>query len=354
MQFYGVSGSGTYAVSFDTLDDVLRVLPNNDVNQISARNMRDVIYTLWLNGGGAGGEYLYTQGWDFSRKSTEVGGIKSGLNFKDVPLQQILDDLLFKQSGNQFEITGSGSFEYGFPNPTVNLSVKLTQNNDTLITTARVERTSLSDPFGTTTPSVDLSPPDRPVAVGTYVVTPYNNTQVVQNAETKWTLYASEGAGPSIKRGDTSATWYYKRFWGTINLYNVYGADFDISQATLVQKTAILNSINGQYMIIPPTAPNQGPLYPKSVNAKLGTMVWTSAQFAGATQPAGFKHIWFAFPTIDYTGGNPALFKDSLGNSANTFTKIGSANFTNQYGFVTNYTFWMWDLNVGPTSFTVV
>ena len=261
MQFYGVSGSSTYAVSFDTLDDIMRVLPNNDINQISARNMRDVVYTLWLNGGGAGGEYFYTQGWDLSRKSTEVGGIKSGLNFVNVPLQQILDDLLFKQSGNQFAIAGSGSFEYGFPNPTINVTVTLTQNNDNLITQARVRRNAGNDPFGSPSSinNTFLDDPNRPVSVGAVVKTEYNNTEVSKNADTKWTLLAKEGSGTLLERGEISATWYYKRFWGTIDLFSTYGADFDISQSSPDQKASILNAINGSFMIIEPTAPNQGP-----------------------------------------------------------------------------------------------
>ena len=105
MAEYGLSGSATYSVELSGLDSMMQVLPDNNYNQISARNLRDVVYTLWLNGGG-GGSFSYTQGPPVEDKSTiGVGGIPANRNFVDVPLQTFLDEMLFPPLDNEYSIS---------------------------------------------------------------------------------------------------------------------------------------------------------------------------------------------------------------------------------------------------------
>jgi hypothetical protein len=341
MQEYGLSGSGTYAVSFLNVDDMMSVLPNNNVNQISARNLRDVIYTLWVNGGGAGGSFSYTQGFPLERKSIEVGGVPKGTNFVNVPLQVVLDTLFFKQSDNTVSIDGTGSFEYGFPNPRVNLIVKLNQNNDNLINFAEIRRSSENvrvptwPLIGTTLEPI----PNLPTVVNTIAQTTYNNEEVHRNNKTTWTLSARDINNKPYS-DTTTATWFLRRFWGSIDLSS-FGSTFNIFNATPQQLTAVINALSD----INVRTPGVEPLNSSSSESQLGEVDFVVP---------GLRHIWFAWPSTDYTNGVPSQFQDSTGKEANIFRRVTTRNFENQYNYVTSYDFWVVNYPQGSTTVNVV
>ena len=47
MATYGIPGTGTYSQTLSGLDELMATLPNNTINQITARNMRDVNFTMY-------------------------------------------------------------------------------------------------------------------------------------------------------------------------------------------------------------------------------------------------------------------------------------------------------------------
>ena len=342
---YGLSGSATYSVELTGLDEMMQNIPNNDVNQISARNMRDIVYTLWLNGGG-GAEFIYTQGPDPSEKSTiKVGGWEVNSNFFDVTLQNLFDTMFFPPVANEYSISGSGSFEFGFPspgvNPTINVSVTLTQKNETLFTAATVTRTSTrTNPIWELTGLLPPKNPDRPTTKGTSLTTPYNATPVHQNFDTTWTLNVIEGT-KALPAKSVKATWYFRRYWGWVDLSNL-GPNFETFKASSTQLNDITNLISDNYI----------------KNSAFGESIIT--QLSGAdgkiefTVPSGFKHLWFAWPNTDYGGtGVPNLFLDANNNELNFFRVLTTRSFTNQYNYVYPYTIFISNKAQGTIPITV-
>ena len=47
MSTYGLSGSATYSQTLTGLDEMMSVIPDNLSNQITARNVRDIVLTLY-------------------------------------------------------------------------------------------------------------------------------------------------------------------------------------------------------------------------------------------------------------------------------------------------------------------
>jgi hypothetical protein len=47
MPSYGIPGSATYSITFDSLDAMLASVPDNNVQAIGATAVRDSIFTLW-------------------------------------------------------------------------------------------------------------------------------------------------------------------------------------------------------------------------------------------------------------------------------------------------------------------
>lgn len=352
MQEYGLSGSATYSVELDGLDPMMQILPDNNVNQISARNIRDIVYTLWLNGGGA--EFIYTQGPPLSEKSTaKVGGVLANRNFENVSLQELFDTMFFEAVPNEYTITGSGSFEFGYPDPRINVKVTLNQKNNTLFTAATVTRSSTA-----TSPAWSLagllSPnPDRPTGKGISLDTPYDNTEVHRNFNTTWTLNGFEGGTKALTPKSVYATWYFRRFWGWVDLTATYGSSFEFFGATEQQKSDINGIINDNYI--------KNPLFGKSQTTQIGTVT-----FEGVP---GVKHLWFAWPKTDYGGdgvpdtntSNVTGFRDGNGQVINFFKLLkftgsptdATRTFENQYGYLFGYNIYISNKVAGSGSYTV-
>jgi hypothetical protein len=348
---YGLSGSATYSVELTGLDEMMQNIPNNDVNQISARNMRDIVYTLWLNGGGA--EFIYTQGPPLTERSTaKVGGVLANRNFENVTLQELFDTMFFEAIPNEYSLTGTGEFEFGFPNPRINLRVVLNQRNDTLFTSAIVTRTSIATGANLWNLTGNLTPnPTRPTGKGISIPTPYDNTEVHQNWDTTWTLTGFEGGTKALVPQSVTVKWYFRRFWGYIDLSN-FGASFQTFNATPQQLNDINEAINDNY--IKQTGQSQ--------LRQLGTVNFNVP---------GLYHLWFAWPKTDYGGdgvpdgttANPTGFKDGNGVPINFFRLVTTTPplpnsnatrfFENQYGFVSEYNIYISNKIAGPGNYTV-
>jgi len=103
MAIYGVPGDPTYSETLTGLDEIMATLPSQDTGSITARNLRDVSFTLW--------EEIYgISTWSFSYTSltpstVELGGIPKGTTFSYVPLQELLDKYYRNDSLSQDELS---------------------------------------------------------------------------------------------------------------------------------------------------------------------------------------------------------------------------------------------------------
>jgi hypothetical protein len=209
MAVYGISGSGTYAVALQGVDDLMRILPNNSVNEITAQDMRNVAYTLWEIGGGGGGSFSYTQTAPLTQGSVNaVGGIPAGSTFDNVPLQTLFDRMFFPAQGTVYSISASpASFELGYPNngnnPVTTITVNITKKTPDIQTA------------GVTSPGISFGTVRIPTTYDESLSTQFSNVNVVQDTTTTYTLNLNDGTARS---DDTSVTWYFPGFFGSINL----------------------------------------------------------------------------------------------------------------------------------------
>jgi len=131
----GIPGSATYAQTLSGLEAMLDVLPDNDANLISARDMRDVVFTLYGDlQGGSFSEFVYTD----TPSTVVVGGMPENQIFASMSLFTIFNLMFHKDkapeaslafvgiSETQYEFKQPGSPEYilaltntGVPNPNV-------------------------------------------------------------------------------------------------------------------------------------------------------------------------------------------------------------------------------------------
>jgi hypothetical protein len=322
---YGASGSATYAVMMNGIDPMMAVLPDNDYNQISARNLRDVVYTLWETGGGAG-EFFYTQTAPLDEKSTiGVGGISANRTFEQVPLQQLFDEMFFPPLDNSYSISGGGSYLFGEPNVTITVTVTFDQKNVKNFSDASVTLTSTRNvaPYNGT----NIGASNVPTGKGTSAVTNYPNQLADSNQTTTWTLNAKEN-GVQLTAKTTQVTWFLNRYYGVVNLNSLDPAgtsDFDLT-SSYAKNTLTYENIANAYL--PFTGPNRISISGTKLGSKLQTISFNN--------PNGY-HLWMAWPSTDYGDGIPNRFV-VLGLEANSFTKLKTGTFVNEKGYGTEYT----------------
>lgn len=105
---YSVPGSATFSRTYpfggdifseSGLDQMMSSLPNNDSNLISARDVRDSVFTLWKRGDELRDEIVATiSNFKYTNSeslSSDLGGWKIGDNFNEVPLQNLFDTLFY-------------------------------------------------------------------------------------------------------------------------------------------------------------------------------------------------------------------------------------------------------------------
>jgi len=131
----GDINSATYAETLSGIEAMMDVLPNNVNNDISARDVRDVVLTLYEEiQGASSSEFFYTD----TPATVTVGGLTSGTIFASMSLFTIFNKMFHKDypptSGLKFvglgnttlDFKGIGSASYsaalqaaGVPNPSI-------------------------------------------------------------------------------------------------------------------------------------------------------------------------------------------------------------------------------------------
>ena len=316
---YGLSGSATYAVSFDSLDKMIDVLPDNDVNQITAQNIRDTVFTLWLHGGGGGGSFSYTQTAPLSQGSVNtVGGLAAGTTFSNVSLQDLLDRMFFPAEATGYNITANpASLELGYPNivgqdPTTTISVSLTRKSNE-IKTANASFNGVS-----------LGTVNIPNTYNDVQGTTFNNVLVTQNTTSTYILTLNDG---TTKTDSASVTWYFPGWFGSVDLssngsFTPLGS-FDFRNATAGQITTFISIMSGP--------------------SNLWTPVWQSSGVTNFTKKdsepnstgsfGSVGHKVLIIPISWYGDGVPTGFKSNNSDAAVFKVLDGQYTVKNQYGY---------------------
>jgi hypothetical protein len=107
----GTPGSATYAQTLSGIEEMLTVLPDNLANEITAQNVRDVVYTLYEDlQGMSASQFVYTD----SPATVNVGGITAGQVFASMSLQTLFNKLFHKDYPPSGTLTANPSqLDYG-------------------------------------------------------------------------------------------------------------------------------------------------------------------------------------------------------------------------------------------------
>lgn len=287
---YSTPGTATYSVTFDNLDQMMSVFPDNNDNLISARDVRDAVLTLYwktedlgASFSATGSQFLYTNP---SPSTVTVGGIVAGTTFSNRTLQQMFDDMFYPYTSPSCAISASNpGREFGSSNATT-----LTWS----VTKAKLSITS--------------------IIVDGLTVVPTGNSQtgsksgtVVQNVNTTFTMSVADGTSTIL--GSTTVSWFNAVYWGKTPTFAAPSMTIVGTQpswadgAGVGSGKALASSRSGNY---------------SGIN--------------GAGQ-----YLVFAWPT---SFGTPTFTINGLPNTA--FTKLGSpVSFTNMFGYTTNYDIWL-------------
>ncbi len=112
----GLYGSATYAVTLSGISEMMDVLPDNTLNEISAQDMRNVVLTLYDDIQGASfSEFVYTD----TPSNLKVGGVPKGQNFASMSLFTIFNKLfhdVFDPSASLKFVPSQVTLDYKQPN----------------------------------------------------------------------------------------------------------------------------------------------------------------------------------------------------------------------------------------------
>ena len=304
---YSTPTTATYAVTFDTLDQMMAAIPDNNDNLISARDVRDSLLTLWWQTQDLGASFSATASQFFysnpNPSTIAVGGIPVGTTFSNRTLQQMFDDMFYPYTAPSCSLSATNpSREFGSPNSTT-LSWSVTRAKLT-IQTITVDGQSFIPNGGNQT--------------GT------KSAIVTQDVNTTFSMSVSDGT--STINASTSVNWFNAVYWGTTNA------------PTLPNMTI--------------TSPQTQPTWATGAGVGSGkTLASGRSGTYNGINGAG-NYLVFAWPTAF---GEPTFTANGLSTTAwfyysnNTYSnypgkKLGSSvSFANMFGYTTNYDVWISD-----------
>lgn len=281
MSSLGTPGSATYSQSLSGIEEMMNVLPNNTANQINARNVRDVVLTLYDDIQGLSSSISSTSSVTYTNlnpSSITVGGISTGSTFNNKTVQQIFDDMFYPYIAPTTSISVSPSvLEYGDSSTTLTAawSIEAKKNN---ITSSTIRR-----PIGSISVATPLSNTNASGNVSSGISSPSSyNTQT-------FTFSVYDGSTTVVKT--TSSSWGLRRYWGTVAsghtlsitstasvLYSdISSLSSDISSSYIQTRSITTN--NDYVVFIWPTQSVDLSVTPaKCVIAGLGNTDWTKTR----------------------------------------------------------------------------
>lgn len=306
---YGNPSSPTYSTPIDDIYPMLSVLPDNTGNEISARNVRDVVTGLWENmkliqasfsGSFSSTSFLYTNS---NPTTVVVGGVSVQSTFTNNSLNQIFENMFYPYTPPVLSLSVRPSLlEFGNTLSTVILSWSFSSTKNAVVNAVINRPTSNQNVNNGLGPFLSVSG-----LLGSNVVLP--------NLPTTFTFSVNDvnvnvipNTG-SIHSTSVSVNWRNRRFWGTLP-----------SSSPLV------------------SAASSGFAY-----AAVSTLF--SDLLTGYTQSRNITtnndYVVFVWPTnaVDLSTFPPVMEVNGLPNNDWTKTRSGVV-FTNQFGYTASYDVW--------------
>ncbi len=297
MSSLGISGSATYAVSLSGIEQMMSVLPDNSGNDISARDVRNVVYTLYEDLQGVSSfSFSYT---NLTPSTNAVGNFGVGSTFNNVTLQELFDGIFNVDLDPTSNLVISGSSILDFKSSQAQESTKVltwtaTKKTYTLNTLGRLQGTSI--PGG----EILLTVPSAG-GTNTYPTTPLIN-------QTNTYTFITKDINDNTSQSTVSVTYQNRYYWGAVSTKTPFTTSSEITNLTSTNVSV----------------PGSG-----------GFATSFTKNFDGID--GGGLFLCWAFPT---SFGTPNFTVNNLPNTA--FTKINSAfNFVNSFGHTVQYDVWV-------------
>jgi hypothetical protein len=364
-------GNQNVIADYAYISNLLANIPDNNTNQIDAKDVRDAVWTLWnriediniglsssgINiGGSSSATFSADLRYDRERPSSaaSVGGVPTGSTFSGT-LQDVFDRIFYPYTAPTCALNGGGDRLFGsgtsvtlnftlnkFEKPITAVSIQLLSGTNIITPIPSVVTQNNTTPatFG---PSTLSTTPASIVSYATHSVIP--TTTSFPNT---YTLTIGDGKGTS--NATTTVTWKNYFYYGTLNLSTLSGnpnpdltvrPDGSNSAAVASSIIQIRDSITSN--TIKATAGTQNRVLASKFFA-------TSRSLSLSDYAAGGNYLFFAWPTAFDT---PTFKINGLSNSA--FTKVKSNFvFTNESNFSgVNYDVWISNTAYGTSTINI-
>lgn len=364
-------GNRNVIADYAYISNLLANIPDNNTNQIDAKDVRDAVWTLWnriddivigLSSSGidigaspSSASFSADLRYDRERLSSAapVGGVPTGSTFSGT-IQDVLDRIFYPYTPPTCSLSGGGDRQFGsdtavtlsftlnkFEKPITAASIQLLSGTTmiTPIPSVITQNNTIPATFGPSTLST------TPASIVTFATHSANPGTSFPNTYT-----LTVGDGKATSQSSTTVTWKNYLYYGTLNLSTLAGnpnpdltarPDGSNSAAVASSIIQISNLITS----------NTLKAAPGSNNRVLATKVFaTTRSLSLSDYAAGGNYLFFAWPTAF---GTPTFKINGLSNSA--FTKVKSNFvFTNESNFSgVNYDVWISNTAYGTSTINI-
>jgi hypothetical protein len=363
-------GNANVIADYRYISDLLANIPDNNTNQIDAKDVRDAVWTLWnrvedinlgLSASGiniygtASGTFSQDLRYDRTRLSSAVavGGVPTGSTFSGT-LQDVLDRIFYPYAKPTCALNGGGDRQFG---SSTSVTLNFTLNKFEKPVTA-VSIQLIPGVLPISIPSVITQPDTIPATFGPStlsttppsVVTYATHSAAPSATSESYTYILTIGDGTDISTASTTVTWKNYLYYGTLDLSGLSGnANPDLTitpngsnsaavAASIIQIGAAITS-------------NTIKATSGTYNRPIASRVFATTKTLSLTDyAAADNYLFFAWPTIF---GTPVFKINGLSNTA--FTKVKSNfAFSNEQGFSgVNYDVWISNTVYGTSTISI-
>jgi len=311
------TGGSSSANSYDTIQELLTKLPDNNSNSIVAKDIRDSVYTLWERvtdvsiiasaSATASIQYIRTT----PSTAPAVGGVPTGSTFSG-SIQDTLDRIFYPYIAPLPSFTSLGSKEFGAAT-SVTLNWSVTKNSNT-ITSIIVDGTPFL-PTGNSQAGIKATS-------GTHSLTP--------GVSQTNTFSMSVSDGTSTISSSVNLTWYNRIYWGKVDLFSIGNPNLTTNPGLAATVVPLVNDVTVRNL----TGANANG---QAFGSELSS---TKTRVYNGIDGGGF-YLVFAWPSNVAGAYTPTFTVNGLPSTA--FTRIRTNSpFNNQYLFSgTNYEVWV-------------
>lgn len=301
---------------YNTVQELLGQLPDNNASLIQASDIRDSVYSLWSEIGVvsaiANSASVANSGALFSNTTPtpySVGGITAGSTFVgNYSLQDMFERLLYPDVGPMSIMNSLSDREFGAA-----LSVSLgwtVSVNTNAIATIYVNGLPVSFPPYSGFQS----------AVGTY------STPVTLLTQANTFSMVVTDTSSLVSTASVVLNWKHRRYWGKFNFGDV---DLTTNPGSASYMSSLISDSNIRSML-------SGNANGSAANSELS--LTKTKTYEGIN--GGGSHLVFAWPSIYPNSTSPTFYVNGMLNNA--FTSLKTAySFANQYGLSVNYEIWV-------------